>query len=138
MIGTLIVEDSPTSMALLENILGRDPDICVAGQADTGLQAVALANQIQPNMILMDVTMPDMDGLEATRRILAHKPTPIIIVTAYADSAEMNVVFEAMKAGALDVIAKPTGMGDEQIRDWGDGLITKIKVLSGVRPKSMD
>lgn len=136
MIRVLIVEDSPTARALLVYLLEEDPDIQVVGQAVDGRQAVDMASRLRPDFILMDVVMPDMDGLEATRRIMAQRPTPILIVTAYADSPELNVAFEAMRAGALEVVDKPAGFGDKESDDWGRELVSKVKALADVRPWS--
>jgi two-component system chemotaxis response regulator CheB len=74
MIRVLIVEDSPTSRAWLKQLLGEDPEIQVVGQAVDGQQAVDMAARLQPDLITMDVVMPDMDGLEATRQIMARWP----------------------------------------------------------------
>jgi chemotaxis response regulator CheB len=82
------------------------------------------------------VVMPDMDGLEATRCLMAQCPTiPILIVTAHADSPELNVVFEAMKSGALDVVAKPTGFDELKNSEWEHELVAKVKALAGVHPR---
>jgi len=134
-IRVLVVEDSPTTRALLVYLLEEDPEIQVVGQASNGCQAVEMAAQLQPDLITMDAVMPDMDGLEATRRIMAQRPTPILIVTAHSDSPELNVAFEAMKAGALDVVAKPAGLGEGENGDWEQGLVAKVKALTGVRPR---
>ena len=135
----LVVEDSPTARALLVHLLEGDSEIQVVGEASDGAQAVEMVEELKPDLITMDVVMPDMDGLETTRRIMARRPTPIVIVTAHAGSPELNVVFEAMKAGAVDVAPKPTGFdqGREQA-DWGRELLDKIKALASVRPRSVE
>ena len=134
-IRVLVVEDSPTAQQLLVYLLEGDSDIQVVGQASSGRQAVEMVTKLEPDLITMDVVMPDMNGLEATRQIMAQRPTPILIVTAHADSPELNVAFEAMKAGALDVVAKPVGFGDEEDEEWGRELVSKVKALAGVRPR---
>jgi two-component system chemotaxis response regulator CheB len=135
MIRVLVVEDSPTVRMLLVRLLDEDPQIQVVGQATTGRQAVELVIELQPDLVTMDVVVPDMDGLEATREIMAQRPTPILIVTAHADSDEMNMAFEAMKAGALDMVAKPPGIGEAEDTAWGRELLAKVKILADVRPK---
>jgi two-component system chemotaxis response regulator CheB len=137
MIRVLIVEDSPTERELLVHLLEEAPEIQVVGQAADGHQAVEMAARLQPDLITMDVVMPDMDGLEATRHIMAQRPTPIVIVTAHADSPALNVVFEAMKAGALDVVAKLAGFGEEEGGDWRRELVAKIKALAGAHPRQL-
>jgi len=130
MIQVLIVEDSPTLQALMVHFLEADPEIKVAGCAESGTEAVKKARQLKPDLITMDVVMPDMDGLEATRRIMRDNPIPIIIVTAHTDSDDLNVVFEAMKAGALDVMTKPDNFGTESADDWQSDLLSRIKQLA--------
>jgi two-component system chemotaxis response regulator CheB len=135
MIRVLVVEDSPTARALLVFLLEEDHEIQVVGQATNGCEGVEMAARLRPDLIIMDVVMPDMDGLEATRRIMARRPTPILIVTAHADSPELNVVFEAMKAGALDVVAKPIAFDEVENGAWGWELLSKVRGLAGVRPR---
>jgi two-component system chemotaxis response regulator CheB len=134
MIKVLIVEDSPTVATILQALLDNDPDISVVGQAKDGKEAVNMARELHPGLITMDVAMPVMDGLEATRRIMAENPTPIIIVTAQTNSKELNVAFEAMQAGALDVVAKPEGFGLEPPQ-WETEFLAKVKKLAQVEPK---
>lgn len=137
MIRVLVVEDSPTARVLLVGLLEENPDIQVVGQATDGHQALEMASRLRPDVITMDMLMPDMDGVEATRRIMAQCPTSIVIVSAYADSPELNIAFEAIKAGALDVVAKPRGFDQEENDDWGRELVTKVKALAGVRPRPL-
>ena len=136
MIRVLVVEDSPTIRALFVNILDQRTEIEVVGEALNGRQAVEMASRLKPNLITMDVVMPDMDGIEATRQIMSIASTPILIVTAHADSPEMNVVFEAMQAGALDVIQKPDVSDKAQYDDWVNTFIEKIKLLSKINLKN--
>ena len=137
-ISVLVVEDSATARALLVHLLEEDPEIQVVGQAADGHQAVEMAARLRPDLITMDVILPDMDGLEATRCIMAQCPTPILIVTAHADSPELNVAFEAMKAGALDVVPKPAGFDTGGESDWGQDLVAKVKALASVRPRPVE
>ncbi len=134
MLRVLVVEDSQTVRELLVALLEEDPEIRVVGQAANGTEAVAMTAELKPDVITMDVVMPDMDGLEATRRIMAERPTPIIFVTAHSDSPDFVVVFEAMKAGALEVLGKPASFDGE----WGRELGCRIKSLAGVHPRSME
>jgi two-component system chemotaxis response regulator CheB len=131
MIRVLVVEDSPTWAKKLTLLLESDGEIKVVGQATNGRQAVEMAADLRPDLITMDVVIPDMDGLEATRRIMAANPTPILIITAHENAPERNVVFNAMKAGALDVMSKSTVDDDEA---WKQELLTKVKTLAKIRP----
>ena len=101
MIRVLVVDDSAVVRALIRDVLERDPDIRVVAEADNGRQAVELARAAQPDLITMDVTMPIMDGLEATSEIMAKQPTPILVVTASLDREQTDLSFQAVQRGAL-------------------------------------
>ncbi|MCF8033578.1 MAG: response regulator [Desulfarculaceae bacterium] len=130
MIKVLVVDDSVTTRELLVHILGQDPEVEVVGQASDGARAVEMAGRLKPDVITMDVVMPDMDGVEATRRIMASQPARIVMVTAHADSSEPAVAFEALKAGALEVVAKPGEPGRDH--DWESRLVDTIKAIAGL------
>ena len=103
-IRVLLVDDQALIREGLTIILDAQPDIKVAGQAADGQEAVGLAVQLQPDVILMDIKMPRMDGIKATRRIKEDLPeTPIVILTTYAED---ELVFEGIRAGALGYLLK--------------------------------
>ncbi|RIK16248.1 MAG: chemotaxis response regulator protein-glutamate methylesterase, partial [Acidobacteria bacterium] len=78
----LVAEDSSTARCLLVSLCDGDPGARVVGQAVNGEEAVRLTERLRPAVVLMDVHMPFMDGVEATKRIMRSVPTPIIMVTA--------------------------------------------------------
>ncbi len=128
----LIVDDSRTHRVALRALLERQPDVTIAGSASDGLEAVAAANDLQPDVILMDVRMPRLDGLEATRRIMADRPTPILLMTA-ADNLtrDVDLALRALEYGALDLIGKPAlTPGSEQAE--GRALAARLRLLAGV------
>lgn len=129
MIKVLVVDDSATVRNLITAVLAEETNIEIVGQAATGGEALALVERLHPDIITMDVEMPDMNGLEATRRIMRACPTPILIVTAHMDSPDQNLIFEAMQAGAVDVMAKPKN-SRLLMEDWKVELVDKIKTLS--------
>ena len=135
MIRILIVDDSKTIRVILKELLSVDPEIAVVGEAVNGLEAISLTGRLKPDLITMDVAMPVMDGLEATRRIMKEHPTPIVVITAKSSYQEINVAFEAMEAGALDVMAKPEGFGLEP-PTWETEFLQKVKRLAKVTPKA--
>lgn len=102
----LIVDDSVTSQRLLRKAFSGEPDIEVVGTAATGVEAVELADRLRPTLITMDLRMPDMDGLAATEEIMARCPTRIVMVSAEANSPDQKVTFDALQAGALEVMPK--------------------------------
>jgi two-component system chemotaxis response regulator CheB len=124
------VEDSPTWAKKLTLVLESDGEIKVLGHATNGRQAVEMAAALRPDLITMDVVMPDIDGLEATRRIMAARPTPILIISSSENELAYNLIFTAMQAGALDVISKST-VDDDDV--WKQELLTKVKTLANVK-----
>ena len=136
MIRIVVVEDSPTARTLLVTLLESDPALEVVGQATSGREAVEMVAQLRPDLVTMDVVLPDIDGLETTRRIMALAPTPIVIVTAHGDSRELNIAFEALKAGALDVLPKPDHMELGDVGCWGAELTAAAKRLARVQPRA--
>jgi two-component system chemotaxis response regulator CheB len=128
----LVVDDSPIARALFCSLLKTEPGISVIGTAENGKDAVEKTVSLKPDVVLMDIQMPVMDGLEATKAIMAAAPCPIIIVSSIADRKNAHSVFSAMSAGALDMLEKP-----KSDSDWSDLtgiLIRKVRLFSGVRP----
>jgi two-component system chemotaxis response regulator CheB len=107
-IRVLIAEDSLVARELLVSILQNAPGLQVIGTARNGAEAVRLAKRLKPDVIAMDVYMPEMDGLEATRRIMAEIPLPIVMVSASFNKNEQKLTFDALQAGALSILEKPT------------------------------
>src|SRR4030043_1478599 len=128
----VVVDDSPLMCKILTNIVNCDPQMIVAAVANDGKEAVDLVPRLKPDIITMDMDMPVMDGLEATKQIMASTPTPILIVASTVFKAGMEKVFKAISHGALDVIDKSEleSVGDKKS---GEALIAKVKFLTGVR-----
>ncbi len=104
-IRTLLADDERLVRAGFRMILKAEPDIDVVGEAADGREAVEKATQLQPDVVLMDIRMPNLDGLEATRRILpAPQPRPRVIVLTTFDLDEY--VYEALRAGASGFLLK--------------------------------
>lgn len=129
----LVAEDSPTARALLTSLLHSDPGLRVVGSAIDGPQAVALAAALRPDVITMDVRMPGFDGFEATRRIMAATPTPIVIVSGHYDPHDVEVSMHALRAGALTILAKPPGPGAADFEAQRTWLIRTVKAMAAVK-----
>jgi two-component system chemotaxis response regulator CheB len=121
-IKVLIVEDSPSVQDLLIYILTSDPEIEVIGTAYTGKRAIKFMERNKPDIITMDIDMPEMNGMEATRIIMKTNPVPIIIVTASWSPSDVKSTYKATEAGALDIMEKPRGIGHPDHN-------TKVKVV---------
>lgn len=133
MIKVLVVDDSPTAREYLVHIFESDPAITVIGTAQDGAEAVELANKLKPDVITMDIHMPFMNGIEATRRIMETNPVPIVIVSGVWDPKEMETTFRAVEAGALAVVQRPGGIGHPEGGNTRSELISKVKLMSEVR-----
>jgi two-component system chemotaxis response regulator CheB len=127
-IRAIVVDDSPTAQKLLVTILQEAEGIQVVGVGTDGEEAVRLTKRLRPDVVTMDVRMPRMDGLEATRRIMRDTPTPIVVVTADLMQADMNLTFEALRAGALTVVGKP-GLADTETCEK---VIRTVKLMAAV------
>jgi two-component system chemotaxis response regulator CheB len=111
MIRVMIADDSKATQRLLQSLLASEPGIEVVGTAGNGAEAVEMYRQLRPDLVTMDIYMPEMDGLEATRRIMDSFPEArIVIVSSMVNSKDLKTSFEAMRAGAIEVVGKPTGV----------------------------
>lgn len=129
----LVAEDSPTARELLVGMLSADPAIAVIGTAGDGEQAIAMTAALRPDVVTMDVRMPGIDGLEATRRIMAHTPTPIVIISGHYDTGDVVLSLEALRAGALTILPKPSGPGAEDFAEQCKWLARTVKSMAAVK-----
>ena len=103
-IRVVIADDHPLFRDGLRAMFESEPDIELVGEAATGLEAVSLAGQLLPDVVLMDIQMPDLDGIEATRRVMAEsRNTRVLVVTMFEDD---DSVLAAMRAGARGYVVK--------------------------------
>lgn len=134
-ITVLMVDDSPSMRMLLAHVLARDSRIKVIGTVDDGQAAVDYlqGDGVRPDVVLMDIHMPRLDGFEATRRIMETNPLPIVICTATADPKEMAVAFRSMEAGAVACVEKPLGLDHPQFEACVENLQQTIRLMSEVK-----
>jgi two-component system chemotaxis response regulator CheB len=129
----LVVDDSIFIQKLLVAILESDPELAVVGVAKNGREAVEMVGSLNPDLVTMDIRMPVMDGFEATQTIMAENPKPILVISSSVSSRDMNVSFNAIKAGALDIIEKPQGSLRSDYREVGAEIIRRVKMLSEIK-----
>lgn len=135
MIDVLVVEDSAFMRKVITEILDEDPEIQVVDNAINGLDGVKKASLLKPDVITMDVEMPNMDGIEAVKKIMKTNPTPIIMISAYTKKGAQKTI-ETLIAGAVDFVEKPGGPISLNIRDIKDEIIKKVKIASKANIKT--
>jgi two-component system, chemotaxis family, protein-glutamate methylesterase/glutaminase len=127
----LVVEDSPTVRARLVDVLARDRELEVVAVAGDGRRAVDLCAELRPDVITMDMDMPLMNGLEATRQVMREFPTPILIVSASTNRGDLFHTCDALASGAVDVLEKPAGIEPEGV--WEERFVSTVKLVSRIR-----
>jgi two-component system, chemotaxis family, protein-glutamate methylesterase/glutaminase len=133
MVRVLIADDSQLTRMVIRDLLARDPGITIIGEACDGSQAVELTCQLKPDLVLLDVMMPVMDGLTAVMEIMARCPTPILILSGNVDPTDSRSAFNAIRHGALDVMEKPAGIATAAFGEIAVVLIDKIRSLAKIR-----
>ncbi len=123
----LIVDDSAFSRQTIKNILETDPEFEVIGIAFDGIDAIAKTLRYKPDIITLDIEMPEMDGLSFLRWIMKDHPTPVVVVSSRSDD---KTVFEALELGAIDFIKKPVNRASKELRKIETELLYKLKNIS--------
>jgi two-component system, chemotaxis family, protein-glutamate methylesterase/glutaminase len=120
----LIVDDSALSREVLRRTLELDSHLTVVGEAKTGEEAVALVRSLQPHLITMDLNMPGMGGLKAIEVLMRERPTPIVVISERSSTSGVDLNYEALSRGALELVPKSAvfGAGDEEVRRFVERL----------------
>jgi len=126
----LVVEDSLTIRKHIVAVLAAAPGIEVVGEAADGKAGIELCGRLQPDVVTMDMMMPVMTGVEATEHIMAYCPTPILIVSASTNRGELFKTYDALAAGAVDVLDKPSGADSDH--GWERQLVSAVRTVSRV------
>lgn len=132
MIRVLIAEDSPTARTYLRQLLQESPEIEVVGEAHDGEEAVRFTHELKPDIVTMDIHMPHVDGLTATRRIMAEVPTPVVVVSGLL-THDVDLSLQAIASGALAVVAKPPARAAKDFATRRHELLTTIKAMAEVK-----
>ncbi|MCP4590011.1 MAG: chemotaxis response regulator protein-glutamate methylesterase [bacterium] len=129
----LIVDDSPLVRSILINVLSDHEDIHVVGGAKDPFEARELIIEFRPDVIILDIAMPRMDGLTFLKKLMAHYPVPVIMCSGMAP-ANSHAALEAIESGAVDVVAKPDRGGSVALRRLGEELADKIHAAAVALP----
>jgi two-component system chemotaxis response regulator CheB len=133
MIRVVVAEDSRAQRALLVAILESDPAIRVVGEAVDGSEAVEMTLRLRPDLVTMDVNMPRVDGLEATREIMVRAPTPIVVVSSGVRPDDIALSLRATEAGALAAVAKPESPSSPRFDEDRAQLVAMVKAMADVK-----
>jgi two-component system chemotaxis response regulator CheB len=132
-IRVLIVEDSKVIREFLEHIIGADPRLEIVGSVGTAEEALLILDRVSPDVISMDIRLPGMNGFEATQRIMAERPTPIVVVSASVEKEDLGITMNALEAGALTVLEKPVGTSSAEYEALAERLCTQLAIMSQVK-----
>lgn len=132
-IRVVVVDDSALMRRTITGLLEQDPGIRVVGAACDGREAIALVEELRPDVVTMDVRMPVMDGLATTEHLMAYCPTPILVLTASLGDLDLDISFKMLGAGALEIFEKPNGNNPQAFERAAHELIRRIKVLARVK-----
>jgi len=132
-INVLVVDDSSVARQLLVHLLESDSQIHVIGVVNDGRAAIEFVSEHRPDVIVMDINMPHLDGFEATRRIMETQPVPIIICTSTTDPREVVTTFRLMEAGAVACLKKPVSRDHADFDQLATNLLETVKLMSEVK-----
>jgi two-component system, chemotaxis family, protein-glutamate methylesterase/glutaminase len=124
----LVVDDSAYARKMVRQVLSRSPFIEVVGVARDGVEALEMTEELRPDVVTCDITMPVMDGVAFVRAQMKRRPVPIVIISVARGNGEQ--VLSALDAGAVDFVQKPTALADERLLDIADDLMAKVKAAS--------
>lgn len=128
----LIVDDSPTTRELIIRILKADPRIDVVGTAENGFAALKAVADLKPDLVTMDINMPVMDGIEAAARIMESTPVPIVMLSANYDLDAVYTAFQAVDAGALVAVSKPSEPGSPEFEEEAANLVRTVRLMAEI------
>jgi len=134
-IRVLLVDDSPSVRAVLRRFFARTDDVQVVAEASDGAQAVQAVLDHLPQVVVMDLQMPVMDGYAAIERIMTLRPTPIVVLSSRANRNPMQTAFEAIRRGAVEVLPKPEDTGSWEL--LAASLPETVRIAAGAHPRPL-
>lgn len=127
----VVADDSMTVRKRIVDVLSAQPDFEVVAEAADGKEAIEACQRLRPDAVTLDMMMPVMTGLAATEYIMAYCPTPILVVSSSFNRGELFKTYDALAAGALDVLEKPRG--DDTDAAWEQRLAATLRLISRIK-----
>jgi two-component system, chemotaxis family, protein-glutamate methylesterase/glutaminase len=129
----VVVDDSAVQRRFARAAIEADGRLTVVGEARNGRDAVALVERLRPQAVLMDLHLPVMKGIQAIERIMASRPTPIVVYSAFVDGADRDNAAAALAAGAVDVMEKPGADGPGGLDEFAEALRRRLRFAGRVK-----
>src|SRR5579864_3158654 len=134
-IRVLVVDDSAFMRRVIGEAVASQSDLQLAGVAHNGLDALLKVEQLQPDVVTMDVEMPEMDGLTALRHLMARYPRPVVMLSSLTQEGAVTTL-RALSIGAVDFVPKPSGSISLDFHRVREDLIQKIRIAAGARVRT--
>ena len=131
-IRVLIVDDSALVRKLLSDVISGDPDMEVVGTASNGVEAIRAVTELEPDVVTMDIHMPEMDGITALEYIMRKHPLPVVVLSALAQKGA-TATLKALELGAVDFITKPSHY-PSSVREVREEVALKVRTAALARP----
>ena len=131
-IRVLVVDDSAFMRRVISEAITAEPDMELAGQAINGLDALVKVEQLKPDVVTLDVEMPEMDGLTALRHLMARYPRPVVMLSSLTQAGAVTTI-RALTIGAVDFVGKPSGSISLDFHRVREELVAKIRVAATAR-----
>jgi two-component system chemotaxis response regulator CheB len=135
-IRVLVVDDSAFMRRVIGEAISSQPDMELVGLAHSGLDALLKVEQLQPDVVTLDVEMPEMDGLTALRHMMARYPRPVVMLSSQTQEGTVTTL-RALSIGAVDFVPKPSGSISLDFHKVRDDLLHKVRIASGARVRKL-
>lgn len=129
----LLVEDSRAVAAYVEGLLDAEPDIELLPTVTDGAAAPRAVEEGAPDLVLMDLELPGLNGVQAIEAIMARAPRPVVVLSSHLEASDRDRTFESLEAGAVEVMAKPRGLGREEVAAFRRRLVATVRLMAEAR-----